>query len=70
MSACAMPCRFLICVCMCPFLSLDTHLIGRVFPATELTNNWHTLMHVIDTAAKWNSPRNYWAFFTERSIAI
>lgn len=37
-----------------------------VMPATELAVMFHVLLHVPDCIGRWNSPRNYWAFFAER----
>lgn len=36
------------------------------FPKSEMSPVFHTLMHVPDSIYKWNSVRNYWAFFNER----
>ena len=36
------------------------------FPNSEMSPVFHTLMHVPDSIYKWNSVRNYWAFFNER----
>ena len=37
-------------------------------PATELSVLFHTLCHATDGIYRWNSVRNYWCFFGERSI--
>ena len=36
-------------------------------PATELSVLFHTLCHATDGIYRWNSVRNYWCFFGERS---
>jgi hypothetical protein len=37
-------------------------------PATELSVLFHTLVHATDGIYRWNNVRNYWCFFSERSI--
>ena len=42
-------------------------LFETVIPKTELCPMVHILLHVPDAIYKWNSVRNYWSFFIERS---
>jgi hypothetical protein len=37
------------------------------FPHSELI---HELIHLPDAVFRWNHPRNYWAFFSERSAYV
>lgn len=38
----------------------------EVLPITEMTAILHILLHVPDAVYRWNSVRNFWAFFSER----
>ena len=40
----------------------------NVIPPTELCVMLHVLLHVPDMVYKWNSMRNYWSFFGERTM--
>lgn len=42
-------------------------LMEEVLPATELAVMLHIMLHVPDAVYRWNSVRNYWSFFGERS---
>jgi hypothetical protein len=41
---------------------------ARYVPETEHAIIVHELVHVCDVVYKWNSPRNYWAFMSERFV--
>jgi hypothetical protein len=41
-------------------------LVEREFPRTKLVVCFHNLLHFPDMMARWNNPRNFWAFFMER----
>jgi len=41
-----------------------------VMPQSEMTYMPHLAMHLADALHRWNSVRNYWAFFSERSDII
>ena len=43
-------------------------IVERYLPGTELCSVLHELIHVPDCVFKWNSVRNFWAFFNERYI--
>ena len=42
--------------------------LERTLPLTEMPVLLHTLLHVPDSIYRWNSVRNYWAFFIERCV--
>jgi hypothetical protein len=41
---------------------------ARYVPETEHAIIVHEFIHICDVVYKWNSPRNYWAFMTERFV--
>lgn len=41
--------------------------LASVIPETELAPMLHIILHVPDCIHKWNSVRNFWSFFIERS---
>jgi len=41
--------------------------LASVIPETELAPMLHIIIHVPDCIYKWNSVRNFWSFFIERS---
>jgi hypothetical protein len=41
---------------------------ARYVPETEHAIIVHEFVHICDCIYKWNSPRNYWAFVTERFV--
>lgn len=42
--------------------------VEAIIPPTELAVMFHVLLHVPDCIYRWNSARNYWAFFGERCM--
>jgi hypothetical protein len=42
--------------------------IERFLPETELSEHLHDLIHFPDLNFRWNSVRNFWAFFSERFV--
>ena len=45
-------------------------VVELYLPGTELCSVLHELIHVPDCVFKWNSVRNFWAFFNERYIIV
>ena len=43
--------------------------IELFLPETELSEHLHDLIHFPDLIFRWNSVRNFWAFFSERLLA-
>jgi hypothetical protein len=41
---------------------------ARYVPETEHAIIIHEIVHICDCVYKWNSPRNYWAFMSERFV--
>ena len=44
--------------------------VEACMPRTELPVMFHVLLHVPDAIYRWNSVRNFWAFFGERSALL
>ena len=45
-------------------------LCEAFLPRTELAVMFHVLSHVPDCVFRWNSVRNFWCFFGERSVSV
>jgi hypothetical protein len=45
-------------------------LFEKHFPHSELCMMIHELIHIPEAVFRWNHPRNYWAFFSERYVPL
>ena len=45
-------------------------ILEKELPETKLVAMFHVLLHFPDSVFRWNNMRNFWAFFSERSVSF